>query len=92
MYVIQANLTNSSGGAVAVLGHSIAANSTEAVILPADKCTWQVADNAAGGYQISDVKFHDGVSASVDPAASGSIAGAYNFGYIGKSGRFVEMT
>jgi len=56
----------------------------EASIFPADRCTWRTGPDGDRGYRIDQAMFYPGNAAAVpiiDPA----------LGYIGKSGRFVEI-
>ena len=63
-------------------------------IFPADRCTWQQIDDASGrGYGITDVRYYPGTTSTLggESAPVHTIADA-ELGFIGKSGRFVEIT
>ena len=64
-----------------------AANAT--VILPADRCIWTQSANSSGGYDISAVHYADGSGAPTSLAGTGR---TFELGYIGKSGRFVQIS
>ena len=60
-------------------------NLGETSIFPADRCTWRTGPDGARGYRIDQAVFYDGVTAGGTPIADPAL------GYIGKSGRFVEI-
>lgn len=60
-------------------------NLGESSIFPADRCTWRVGADGARGYRIDQAVFYNGVTAGGTPIADPAL------GYIGKSGRFVEI-
>ena len=93
MYVIR--VTATAGGAnTTFVGRSISANATSTFYLPADRCSWQITAHTGGGYEIASVRFYDGSVADgndVSATVSGVSTVNASFGYIGKSGRFVEL-
>ena len=58
---------------------------SERHIFPADRCTWTQLDNPNGGYEIDDATFWDGNS------SLGTAIDNPRLGFIGKSGRFVQI-
>ena len=59
--------------------------------VPADRCTWDIEPSSDGtGYSISRVVFYDGAGANGDGISATN--NSFQFGYIGKSGRFVGMS
>ena len=60
-------------------------NLGETSIFPADRCTWRTGPDGDQGYRIDQAVFFDGVTAGGTPIADPAL------GYIGKSGRFVEI-
>jgi len=60
-------------------------NLGETSIFPADRCTWRVGPDGDRGYRIDQAVFYNGVAANGVPIADPAL------GYIGKSGRFVEI-
>lgn len=56
-------------------------------IFPADRCSWQQTDSTGDGYAISNAIFWPGAGGGDGdvPLSSASL------GFIGKSGRFVEI-
>ena len=62
-------------------------------IFPADRCSWEQVAVATGGYSIDNAAFYPGASLAIGgrtSAASHPINNA-RLGFIGKSGRFVEI-
>ena len=59
--------------------------STERHIFPADRCTWTQLNDPQGGYLIDDAYFWDGTT------TGGTTIDNPRLGFIGKSGRFVEI-
>jgi len=57
----------------------------EASIFPADRCTWRSGPDGDRGYRVDQAVFFDGVTAGGTPIVDPAL------GYIGKSGRFVEI-
>ena len=94
MYVIQATLTSGSS-ATTIAGQAFAASTTHTIYLPADRCTWRIAETTGGGYSISNVAYFDGNAAAGQDLSTSNTnisASILRFGYIGKTGRFVEIT
>ena len=78
-------VTNTSSSAVTVAGISIAVNAFR--IFPADRCVWEYAHrNDGGGYDVLLATFFPGNAAGVTLHSSDVLI---EFGYIGKTGRFV---
>ena len=93
MYVIRIVATATSAGAT-VAGRIIGSSETSTFYLPADRCSWQITTHTGGGYEISGVRFYAGTPATgEDISATITALSTVNasFGYIGKSGRFVEL-
>ena len=73
-------------GTLAAAAHGITANTPH--LFPADRCVWsQVAGVNRVGYQISTAFFFPGAGTGND----GTVIQDAQLGYIGKSGRFVEI-
>lgn len=89
MYVIE--VTSAAAAAITVAGRSISSGDTETFILPADRCSWQLSAATGGGYSISNVYYYPGNSVGSDLSVTNA-TNTYRFGYIGKTGRFVEIT
>ena len=53
-------------------------------LYPADRCTWRQHSLGARGYGAANVQFYPGNAAAIDIVSA-------ELGYIGKSGRFVEI-
>ena len=66
-------------------GVQIVIQDTDRHIFPADRCTWNQLNEPSGGYAIDGAFFWDGVSSAGVPIDNPRL------GYIGKSGRFVEI-
>ena len=62
---------------------AITAQSISLTIYPADRCTWKQFQ-LERGYGIGSVEFYPGNATAIDIVAA-------QLGYIGKSGRFVEI-
>jgi len=60
-------------------------NLVETSRFPADSCTWRTGPDGDRGYRIDQAVFYDGATAGGTPIADPAL------GYIGKSGRFVEI-
>ncbi len=80
MYLIEAS------GSAAITQIGKVANKSQ--YIPAEKCTWEIVADTNGGYSIANVKFFSG-NAAVFALTDTNVS--YTFGYIGKSGRFVEI-
>ena len=91
MYVIRLTATASATGQ-SLVGRSIANGSTATYYFPADRCVWQITAHTGGGYEIANVYVFDGVTDNgVDATGGANLDVNASFGYIGKSGRFVEL-
>ena len=66
---------------------AIGADANQPKYVPADRCTWEITEPSTGGYQISDVHYIDGTTANAV-----ALNGTFVLGYMGKTGRFVEIT
>ena len=89
MYVIR--YYNKTGGTVSGFTND------STTFIPADMCTFTTTATAAGGYELGTVTFYTGHAAGValSPLADDNSNATFvkvTLGYIGKSGRFVEMT
>lgn len=62
--------------------HSLRTGDT---LYPADRCTWQTVPDGDRGYAVNNARFFSGA------AAAGTVILDPRLGYIGKSGRFVEI-
>jgi len=81
-------ITNTAGDTIAATrGNTqiIHRSAGEASIYPADRCTWRVGPDGSSGYRIDQALFFDGVTAGGTTILNPAL------GYIGKSGRFVEI-
>ena len=71
---------------------------TNNYLFPADRCTWTQVATTTGGYDIEDAVFWPGVGVHIDgqgtptTANDGIRINNAELGYIGKSGRFVQIT
>ena len=84
MYVIEI------GGTPAIAGVGKRAN--VARYIPADRCVWEIADDVNGGYNIDNVRvIVNAFSPTQDINVTTFPGVTLRFGFIGKSGRFVEM-
>ncbi len=63
----------------------VANKASDYLILPADRCTWHQITGVNGGYAIAQAEFFAGDSSSGKPINKPRL------GFIGKSGRFVEI-
>jgi len=100
MMVIKIKYTRTSGTNAfsPVLGYTLGTTVGDTVefIVPADRASWVQSDDSAGGYDVGTVRVFDGVTdngeAVVGRTTSGQvITVTTKLGFIGKSGRFVEI-
>ena len=71
-----------------IMGTSTLPGQTSRInIHPADRCTWTQIAASAGGYAVADALFFPGAGGSGSEIAITSP----RLGFIGKSGRFVEI-
>ena len=91
MYVIRIVATNSTGTETNVADRAISGNGSSTFYLPADRCSWQITSHTGGGYEIANVYFYGGNETGEQLAQPANITINASFGYIGKSGRFVEL-
>ena len=89
MYVIEVTAVASAN--ITVAGRAINSGSSQVFYLPADRCSWQISAATGGGYNVGNVFFYDGNGAGVDVSTITNATLSHRFGFIGKSGRFVEM-
>ena len=83
--VIQGQITSATEAAA--LG--IPANTNH--IFPADRCVWTQNAAAGGGYNITTVRYFPGVTLTGSTSNNHVVVDTAQLGYIGKSGRFVEI-
>lgn len=89
MYVME--FTNNTGAAIRVGGTSgFNLNANTSCLIPAERCVWDILPIAGGsnGYSMNDVVYYPPVG---DPETLSGSNRDIRFGYIGKTGRFVEM-
>ena len=90
MYVIEVTAA-ASGGAITVAGRDISDGNSATFYVPADRCSWAISAATGGGYNVGNVFFYDGNGTGVDISTITNATISHRFGFIGKSGRFVEM-
>ena len=90
MYVIEVTAA-ASGGAITIAGRPVSDGNSEIFYLPADRCSWQISAATGGGYNIGNVYFYDGNGTGHNIGSVTNATLSHRFGFIGKSGRFVEM-
>ena len=76
MMVIQGN----PAVAIGTIGQS------ELALFPADRCVWRTEQNSTGGYNVIEAEFVPPGGTTYTPISNPTL------GYIGKSGRFVEIS
>ena len=79
-----------TGTSAQTIGSHVDVPAGQSRYFPADRCSFRTTYNAtAGQYEISDAYFYPGTSTAVDLSTTNTTS---HLGFIGKSGRFVEMT
>ena len=69
-----------------IMGSSTLPGGTARIsIHPADRCTWTQTAASAGGYAIADAEFYPAIGTAPIAITNAQL------GFIGKSGRFVEI-
>lgn len=81
-------LTNNTGGTITIANTGVENGSFK--LFPADRCTWTTQYNATTrNYEITIAEFYPG---NGNAASLNGTNRVVELGYIGKSGRFVEIT